>query len=234
MTIELQRTHHGAGETLAAHRHRQAYAGLVLRGGYVEFGPDGAWACEAGDLVLHPPFHLHGDRMNRSGAVVLNFVLPFGSLAFRTMSTFCVVRPAAPERLERAASRDPASALAQALEDAERHVPARPVDWCDHVAETLASAPHKQVGSVARQHGVSPEHASRVFRRRFGVGPARFRAEQNLRRALRSLAGGCDRLADVAHTAGYADQAHMSRAVKAVTGVSPGQLRRSLACCAVA
>lgn len=227
-TIELQRTRHAPGETVEVHRHRRAYAGLVLSGGYVEIGPDGAWICEAGDIVLHPPFHLHGDRVSGRGAMVLNFHLPLGRPAFGDIASYSVVRSASPERLERMAVRDPISALAEALEDGEVQAPAEPVDWCDRVAAELAAALQTQIGQLARLHGVSPEHLSRTFRRRFGVGPARYRAEQNLRRALRALADSCDTLSDVAHGAGYADQAHMGRAIKAVTGVSPRELRCAL------
>jgi AraC family transcriptional regulator len=75
---------------------------LVLSGSYAETGPDGAWTCQVGDLVLHPPFHLHANRMSARGARVLNFVWPLASAQALAVSTYTVVRPQRPERIEQA------------------------------------------------------------------------------------------------------------------------------------
>jgi transcriptional regulator GlxA family with amidase domain len=74
---------------------------------------------------------------------------------------------------------------------------------------------------------------ARRLRRRFaaavGYGPKTFQRVLRLQRALR-LAGGNARpraslsLAMIAVAAGYADQAHMSRELRALTGRSPGAL----------
>jgi AraC-like DNA-binding protein len=231
-TIALQRTSHASDETLPPHRHREAYVALVLCGSYLETGPDGAWPCEAGDLVIHPPFHLHGDRMSRQGAKVLNFILPLGPIAeptaLRAVSTYAVVRPKEPGQVERAAARDPWGALAAALADGD--IRARPPasDWRDRIACALAAGSAAPIGGLARAEGVSSEHASRAFQARYGIGPARFRAERRLRQALQALAETTDALADVADDAGYADQAHLTRAVKAATGMTPARLRAAL------
>jgi AraC-like DNA-binding protein len=144
------------------------------------------------------------------------------------MSTYAVVRPWRPERVERRAQRDPLSALAEGIAEGEVCAPAAPSDWCSRVALALINRTSSLVGPLARNEGISPEHASRAFRARFGVGPATFRAEQRLRDVLRLLVETRDPLSDVACRAGYADQSHMSRAIKAVTGLSPQQLRRIL------
>jgi AraC-like DNA-binding protein len=62
-----------------------------------------------------------------------------------------------------------------------------------------------------------------------GFPPRVFVAEQRLRLALALLPCGERTLADVALEAGYADQAHFTRAVRAATGRTPGALRRELA-----
>jgi AraC-like DNA-binding protein len=209
---------------MGAHRHREAYAALVLSGSYVETGPDGAWRCEAGDLVLHPPFHLHGDRI-REGARVLNFNLSFGAAEPPRVSAYAVVPLRSPSRLERAAGRDAASALREAIAEAEARAPEPEVDWCDRVAASLAAGEDLSIGRLAAREGVCAEHVSRTFRARLGVSPARFRAEQGLRRALRALMETDAGLSELSLAAGFADQAHMSRAVKAATGASPGRLR---------
>jgi hypothetical protein len=226
--VAVHRTIHESHAVLGTHRHREPYAALVLSGSYVETGPDGAWICQAGDLVLHPPFHLHADRMSARGARVLNFVFALASPRALAMSTYTVVRPWRPERVERSARRDPVSALAEAIAEGEVCAPAAPSDWCSRVALALTNRTSSLVGVLAGSEGISPEHASRAFRARYGVGPATFRAEQRLRDVLRMLVETRDPLSDVASRAGYADQSHMSRAIKAVTGLSPQRLRRIL------
>ena len=57
----------------------------------------------------------------------------------------------------------------------------------------------------------------------FGYGPAVLRRVLRFRRALALLRAGAD-LADVAASAGYADQPHLSREVRALAGLAPGQL----------
>ncbi len=221
------RSSHSEDAALHAHRHAHAYAALILRGGYVETGADGAWRCEAGELVIHPPFHLHADRFAAGGAEVLNFVLPFDTAATLGASSYFVLRPKRPENVER--RRHPLDALIEALEDGERVAPASDDDWRDALGAALQADPRADIGALSRQSGVSPEHAARSFHRRFGLKPAAFRAEQKLRMALRLLTDGPDMLADIALDAGYADQAHMSRALKAATGRTPRKLRALLA-----
>ncbi len=59
----------------------------------------------------------------------------------------------------------------------------------------------------------------------FGYGPATLRRVLRFRRALALLHGGVAP-ADAAARAGYADQPHLSREVRAFAGAAPGQLAR--------
>jgi AraC family transcriptional regulator len=206
--IAVHRSIHAPHAVLGTHRHREPYVALVLSGSYTETGPDGAWTCQAGDLVLHPPFHLHANRMSACGARVLNFVWPMASWQALAVSAYTVVRPRRPERIEQSVRRDALSALAEAIAEGEVRVPAAPSDWCSRVAVALANRTSSPVGVLARNEGISPEHASRAFRARYGVSPATFRAEQRLRDVLRLLVETRDPLSDVASRAGYADQSH--------------------------
>ncbi|HSI56494.1 MAG TPA: hypothetical protein VLA16_02980, partial [Ideonella sp.] len=109
MNPSLFETRHGSDTALPLHRHGQPYAALVLAGEYLEFGPDGPVRCGPGSLVMHPPFHAHGNHFGRRGARVLNLALPLVSAApafsARQVPDLAVARealgcgPAAPDAL---------------------------------------------------------------------------------------------------------------------------------------
>jgi hypothetical protein len=71
-----------------------------------------------------------------------------------------------------------------------------------------------------------PGSVSRGFRQQFGLTPAGFRSAARAQRAVRAVAGSQTPLAEIALTAGFADQAHMGNAVRRLTGLSPTALRR--------
>src|ERR1700733_7643314 len=60
---------------LDRHSHDEAYAALVLAGGYEEAGDHGRFQVVAGDVLSHDRFEAHVDRFSASGAVVLNLPL---------------------------------------------------------------------------------------------------------------------------------------------------------------
>lgn len=221
-------TCHGAGECIGAHRHDFAYAALVLEGGYEEAGPEGVWRIGAGDLVLHPPFHLHLNRFERGAARVLNLTLPHDQARRLGSTHYAVLQPRDPDRFARSAGRDAPQALREAFES-EASAPAAPRDWLDAFAAALQADPRARLGDLARTFDVTPTYAARAFARRFGVTPARFRAEQRLRAALQALTNAAASLASVASAAGFADQAHLTRSVVAATGQTPSRLRQALA-----
>jgi AraC family transcriptional regulator len=226
--VSTYETHHARGDRIAPHRHELGYAALVLDGAYKELSADGVWRAEAGDLILHPAFHLHLNRFETGGARVLNVALPHAALRRLAAKHYAVLRVRDPDRCARKAEAAGIDAVGEALENAAPVREAKPRDWLDRFAADVRAGTHLRVGALARAHGVTPEHAARAFGRRFGVTPARMRAEHRLQAALRALADGVFSLAQIAAQAGYADQAHFSRAVAAATGVSPARLRATL------
>lgn len=222
-------THHARGDRIAPHRHDLGYAALVLDGCYEELSADGFWRAEAGDLILHPAFHLHLNRFEVGGARVLNVILPHVALRRLAAKRYAVVRVRDPDRFACKAEKAEIDAVGEALEAASPRREAEPRDWLDRFASDLRILPQQRIGDLARAHGVTAEHAARAFVRRFGMTSARMRAEHRLQAALRALAEGALSLAQIAIQAGYADQAHFSRAVAGATGLSPARLRGALA-----
>jgi AraC-like DNA-binding protein len=226
--IQTHRTWHRADTHIATHRHQQAYVALVLSGGYLESGPDGAWQCSAGELVVHPPYHLHANSIGSSDARVLNFLLPIHVHENLDHGSYGVFAVPDPGRLERVSRHDPFAALAEAAEVKEQRHPQPSSLWLDGLAATLAQAPERPVAALARDSRCTPEHLSRAFRKRFGIAPAVFRREHRLRRALRLLVESRRDLCDIAADCGFADQPHMTRELKQMTGLTPLRLQRAL------
>jgi AraC-like DNA-binding protein len=81
----------------------------------------------------------------------------------------------------------------------------------------------RSVAETARQAGFSERQLHRRCLAAFGYGPKTLARVLRLTRALALARSGMP-LADVGVNAGYADQAHLSRDVRALTGVSPRTL----------
>ena len=80
-----------------------------------------------------------------------------------------------------------------------------------------------RVGAMADAIGLTERQLHRRCLAAFGYGAKTLQRVLRFDRAMRLAHGGA-RLADVAYRAGYADQAHLSREVRALAGVSPTQL----------
>lgn len=157
------------------------------------------------------------DAVSASGAVVLN--LPFADPV-----AFGVGRIADPDAVARIAGRDMAEALSL-FRDALTAALDGGDDWPDQLSAALRQDPNLRLEVWAAKAGLAPETVSRGFRQVFGTTPRRYRAEQRALRAAHALQRSGDPPAALAAELGFADQAHMSRAVAALTGLPPGRLR---------
>jgi AraC-like DNA-binding protein len=73
---------------------------------------------------------------------------------------------------------------------------------------------------VAAVAGLTPWHFARAFRRHFGIPPHRFQLGLRIDLARRLLADGVPG-SEVAHRTGFADQSHLIRCFKRMTGTTP-------------
>ncbi|HEY2710746.1 MAG TPA: AraC family transcriptional regulator [Caulobacteraceae bacterium] len=212
---------HGARQELARHPHEHGFAAVVLSGGYVEAGDTGRHQMAAGDVLFHQPWESHLDRFGGSGAEVLVLPLcqPFERVAGRLDNPDALVRLAE-------ADVDEAAHQVTALVTAK---PATAADWPDLLAAALRTDPELSIAEWAHVHGLHLGSISRGFRQVFGVAPVSFRLVQRTRRALEAAQRTCEPLCDIAVRCGFADQAHMSRAVSALTRHTPSQVRRAAA-----
>ncbi|MDH0863369.1 AraC family transcriptional regulator [Mitsuaria sp. GD03876] len=208
---------HPAFERMTRHRHRHGYVALVLAGGYVEAGDRGRLRVEAGQAVFHAEHESHQNEFFRVGAQVLNLPVPAGDLGQ------LLGHVADPDAIARLAERDPLEA-AELLRQTFRPSTARLDDWPDLLAAALASDPALNLTEWADAMGIAPPSISRGFRRAYGTSPKRYRLELRAMQALRQMRGWQGSLATLAAETGFADQAHLTRALVALTGLTPKRL----------
>lgn len=209
-----------ASQRVPRHRHGHAYAAVVLAGSYEECGSRGRFRVGAGDVLLHDAFEAHLDRFHSCGAQILNLV------DTDLMRNFAVGHVGDPDAIARAAERDLHEATTLLREQLRESARAQE-DWPDILARDLQRDPGCRLDCWAAKRGLASETISRGFGKVFGIAPAAFRAETRARRALARIVGSDAALAAIAAAEGFADQAHMSRAVRALTGMPPGAWRRS-------
>ncbi len=82
------------------------------------------------------------------------------------------------------------------------------------------------IRTLARRLAISQDPLEKRFRRVVGTSPKQFASLLRLHRAIDSYRAGTS-LAQLARAAGYFDQSHFSRALRAVTGQPPGQFLRA-------
>jgi len=112
----------------------------------------------------------------------------------------------------------------------ERNAPV----WLRHLSNDLADAGMAEINVAerAREAGVHPAHASRLFRRCYGASITEYAQAHSVRRAVAELLGEAT-LSEIALDAGFYDQAHMNRVFRRVLGRTPASQRslmRQAAC----
>ena len=84
-----------------------------------------------------------------------------------------------------------------------------------------------RLADVAEAVGVGPARLATVFSRVYGIPLGRFVRLIRLDWATQRLISTSDPIASIAYAAGFADQAHLTRAFKARVGETPGAYRRA-------
>lgn len=210
------RQHHPAFARIASHRHFEPYATLVLAGGYSEAGESGRWKVEPGMVVVHSAGEAHADWFADRSTQLIDFSLDakIDPGVYRCGQSETLAK----SLLERKPRDKP---LLQDLQPVSGEA-----DWPDLLAEALRTHHALSIGAWAREHGLRAETVSRGFHQAYGVTAAQYRLGVRIKSAVGSLASGGGALADVAFRHGFADQPHMTRALKAAFGSTPAELRR--------
>jgi AraC-like DNA-binding protein len=214
----MNRTLHAPHDVLPRHQHAAGFAAVVLRGRYKEAGDTGCHRVVPGDVLVHRAWESHVDRFDARGAEVLVVPLP------DTWRGPLLGRIGDPDAVVRAAERDASLAARTLARDLEPWIDV-PDDWPDLLARTLRRDPDTRLDAWAEAMGLHRGSVSRGFRQVFGVTPASFRLVARTLRAVRALRVTRTPLGAIACDCGFADQAHMTRAVARLTRRSPAHLR---------
>jgi transcriptional regulator GlxA family with amidase domain len=94
------------------------------------------------------------------------------------------------------------------------------------VALLATSGAPSGAGAVAAHLGMGRRTLERRFRDAVGVGPGTLRRILRFRGAVEALTGSRDPLSWIARAHGYADQPHLTREVRELSGRTPAELRR--------
>ncbi|CAB3755610.1 MULTISPECIES: helix-turn-helix domain-containing protein [Burkholderia] len=166
----------------------------------------------------------------RAGAIPRLTGLPATELADSVVSAEDVWGPPAAELAERIALGAGAAERAALLDDfflAQLRKPSRGSRIDDAVAGLLRGDPAR-IADVAAAAGLCRRQLAYRFRAATGSSPVCFRRLARLQRALRTIVlASPDRSLTDLLDAGYADQAHQTHEFRALTGFSPGEVRRA-------
>jgi len=138
------------------------------------------------------------------GAAEAMFVQGLGvAFAARLIKEHAAVRPA---RLQRALTRR------------------QTAEVCDHIDANLG---HRlTLAHLARVVSVSPSHFKSLFKAAVGVPAHRYVMRRRVARAVELIKAGAAPLGEIAAATGFAHQSHLARAMRAVVGRTPGELKR--------
>jgi len=236
-------------ENLPRHSHEIAYLSVVLKGSYRENCGNSFSDCAVGQAIFHPQGELHSNHFAQEGAQVLSlqisseFLLQLKDAGVeaqeRTVfgSSHCL-QLASNLYKEMSRPADPACALAveglslELMAEMMRHRSAgmltRKANWIERIRDIVNDRYREPLSltELAAAASVHPVHLARVFRSRYNCCIGDYVRNLRVAAASNELVHSDFSIAEIAGRNGFADQSHLTRALKQRTGLSPGEFRR--------
>jgi AraC-like DNA-binding protein len=213
-------------ERQALHRHANARLILFIAGSQSEETPDSTHMFAACDVLFRPSYFAHANATGVTGAVYVHVELSAAaSKAWLRQYGWSAGFARTPFTLARLKALARRPHFSDALLET---VTARPTQSLPVEKRAVAEAERGSVAEASRKLGLPPYALSRAFRRRHGCAPRTYRNMVRLHRALRMIFEGAHSLSEIAQACDYFDQSHLSRSVKAETGMSPGALSKAM------
>lgn len=245
--LVLIESHHAAGSRVPRHSHEHAYFCLNFGGRYDESYGRRMRDCRMGMLVFHPPGECHAEDHH---SVVASLNVELDGVWLRRMAELVAPldQPAefagdeiAATGLEilrelRRDDRDSAlgiegltfeilAASARRRQTVDKSAPRWLRDACELLNAGLEGA---SLRAFAAQAGVHPVHFAATFRRFLGCSLGEYQRRRRFEYARQKLADRSMTLAEIAASAGFADQAHLTRTFKRFSGMTPAAYRTFL------
>ncbi|MFE3876755.1 helix-turn-helix domain-containing protein [Kitasatospora sp. NPDC059146] len=194
----------------APHRHAAFQVAVAAPGGEVTIA-DGAGVRHRGEAVVVAPMVRH--RMAPTRRVLVFYVDPRCVFADRLRAEQVDGVRVAPRWRE----------LTEEDVRPSGVLPSAEVDARLRAAMEALAGDRVALPGLAAQVGLSPQRLRALARRQLGVPLARWRIWLRLARAADALGEGCT-LAEAAVAGGFADQAHFTRQMREMTGLTPSQV----------
>ena len=230
--FEAALVHYPPGLSQPEHQHSFSQLSLLLAGSLAESVEGRTYEAGPGQMSIKPSGIVHADAYGPNGATFLAF-------NFRCEDTARTASIGGDWHWRRATLNSGLCRLHLPVEGPDREewlwdvlaageTPVRnlePPGWLRWARSRLDSADAvPDIASLAAHAGVHRVHFSRQFVRFFGLTPTAYRSRQMAGRALRALVHDKAPPAAAALDAGFADQSHMSRTIRATFGTTPGRL----------
>ncbi len=191
------------------------------------------WSVRPNQLVLLEPFEVHGghtgaEECPQDGIIIHPSAMRrlFGSDRPMMITNAVIDDPVLAERFSKAlrSSRevDVERAILQVF---RRHGKRQPVLRVPTGSPLGAQACERSIAAQASEAGLSRSHFSRKFASITGLSPRDHRRMQRIKVARRLIEEGLT-LAEAATSSGFSDQAHLTRQMRELCGITPGALRR--------
>jgi len=219
------------------HEHDGLHLCAVVAGGFVERNARG-WADAGPGTVRISNAARHDIDFGRSGAQCL-LLHPAGTSLTAPKNPqflapdpwlFSLLRTLA-YRMARASVLEIDETSDEFLAQVQRRLDGRvapPPPWLRQLRERIDDGDGTTVGNLAAEFGVHRVHLARAFRDHYGTSLSRHLQRARVQRARRLLASSDLPLAEVAASAGFADQSHLTRSLRSALGTTPAALRRML------
>jgi AraC family transcriptional regulator len=227
------------------HTHERATFFSHLAGGHLDESERAEWSLPPLGVTYHSPSTLHRSRLGPGGARGVNLALSDGWLESREIAprdlgqhrvswservrsaVLLLVRTYTPAPLGSRELSDMALELAEGFViPSFAKEPALP-RWLTQTEDRLRADFRQPIGlsRLAREANVHPVHLARVFRERHGRSVTEQLQRLRVQAAVERVLEG-DSIGNAALDAGFADQSHFSRTLKAHFGYSPNLVKR--------
>ncbi|HSP16515.1 MAG TPA: AraC family transcriptional regulator [Thermoanaerobaculia bacterium] len=237
----LSVTEYPRGATLRWHGHDEPYLTYVTRGSYRERTRINTRDCLQHCLVVHPAGEIHADEFSAATRCLNIHIDRDWRCRFdRALATPVVAASSAISAIIARTARelrspDGVSAIVteglmlELLGELSRSRTAdRAPAWLCGVRDEIESRFQDPLtlASLASAADVHPVHLARAFRRHFGRTVGEMIRELRVRHAQNRIRCGLS-LREAAAEAGFADQSHMTRTFRSLTGTTPAGFRRA-------